>query len=867
MSYPQQRGARPGPVPRRQYDSRPQPSTYPEQDQNGMYDQGYQDHGYDGYGDGYGSSVPYGNPSSVRGPPQSQSRQDRPGYGPPPPGGRGYPPNVARPPGGYGGRGYGPGGGFRPPPNAGRGDRSVNHPPPRPRPDVVPGNGNWGNPSPSPAPPNVQGRRRGSDDATLNRQMAGMNLRSETQSAGVPERPHTANAYRSHPGQPPQRGYGPNGSDRAAFPDGRSQPPESEPPRLGPPQRSATTPVMGIYSQPGPKALYPGQATYQEPASAANDSSTSSQNFLQPSSASRPDPSRTNSDQSDKNSRYTVAYDFLSTYMDGPEEDVGESDMPNFDAMPSGDNGHHRGTSIDDLLIPKSQVPGGGKGGYAPYKPTMAAQPSSPFENAGFEFDLPNDTRGGTAPDPSYETRFGTPVPPGQAGGHPHPYLSNHNSFETGDMQGGPAPFRLGFDNAAKPPPIRQYTEPIPASTSTPQLLPNMARDGRPKSGPVTHQELQRLQDIVRSKPDDWETQLALAKKLAEAAVVLAGEDGRADMKTKNKNRERYIMDAYKIVKKCVGAGYIEAMFYLADCYGQGLLGLESDPKEAFTLYQSAAKQGHAESAYRTAVCCELGQDEGGGTRRDPLKSVQWYRRAAALGNTPAMYKMGVILLKGLLGQQKNPREALSWLKRAAERADEENPHALHELGLIYESTTNNDFIVRDEEYSKQLFVQAAELGYKFSQFRLGATYEYGLMNCPVDARQSIIWYTRAAAQGEHQSELALSGWYLTGAEGILQQSDTEAYLWARKAAAAGLPKAEYAMGYFTEVGIGVPSNLEDAKRWYWRAACELTFHIFLFFIFIIFRITHTFLSSFLCQLILITQLKTSPKRASVLKT
>ncbi len=28
-------------------------------------------------------------------------------------------------------------------------------------------------------------------------------------------------------------------------------------------------------------------------------------------------------------------------------------------------------------------------------------------------------------------------------------------------------------------------------------------------------------------------------------------------------------------------------------------------------------------------------------------------------------------------------------------------------------------------------------------------------------------------------------------------------------------------MGYFTEVGIGAPANMEDAKRWYWRAACE----------------------------------------------
>lgn len=94
-------------------------------------------------------------------------------------------------------------------------------------------------------------------------------------------------------------------------------------------------------------------------------------------------------------------------------------------------------------------------------------------------------------------------------------------------------------------------------------------------------------------------------------------------------------------------------------------------------------------------------------------------------------------------------------------------------------------------------------------------------MGFPIDARQSIAWYSKAAAQEEHQSELGLSGWYLTGSEGVIQQSDTEAYLWARKAAQAGLSKAEYAMGYFNEVGIGAPADLEAAKRWYWRAACK----------------------------------------------
>jgi TPR repeat protein len=338
---------------------------------------------------------------------------------------------------------------------------------------------------------------------------------------------------------------------------------------------------------------------------------------------------------------------------------------------------------------------------------------------------------------------------------------------------------------------------------------------------PVTHDELNRLRNTLKGNPSDSKTGLLLAKKLVEAASVLADEGGKADTRTRNKNREKFIFEAHKIVKKLSASGNPDAMFYFADCYGQGLLGLQVDTKEAFTLYQSAAKAGHGASAYRTAVCCEMGHEEGGGTKRDPLKAVQWYERAAALGDPPAMYKMGMILLKGLLGQQKNLGKAINMLKRAADHADEDNPHALHELGLLYEANTGNEKLIRDEAYAYQLFRQAAELGYKFSQFRLGQAYEYGLLGCPIDPRLSISWYTRAAAQEEHQSELALSGWYLTGNASILEQSDTEAYLWARKAACAEppLPKALFAMGYFTEVGIGCPRSLDEAKRWYGRAA------------------------------------------------
>ncbi|KAI4261789.1 MAG: hypothetical protein L6R42_003021, partial [Xanthoria sp. 1 TBL-2021] len=324
-----------------------------------------------------------------------------------------------------------------------------------------------------------------------------------------------------------------------------------------------------------------------------------------------------------------------------------------------------------------------------------------------------------------------------------------------------PAPVRAGLmssppaNQPSRPPPVRQYSAGLssyPQTSSSPK--PQISRPPREKSEPVavTHEGFERLRQSTRRNPSDNQTQLLLAKKLVEAASVLADDGGRADAKTTSKNRERFNSEAYKLVKKLIQNGYPEASFYLGDCYSRGSLGLQTDAKEAFSQYQSAAKAGHAQAAYRVAVCCEMGLEEGGGTKRDALKAMQWYQRAATLGDTPAMYKMGVIQLKGLLGQPKNASAALSWLQRAAKQADEENPHALHELALLYESPNSIEGLRKDEEHAKQLFFEAANLGYKFSQFRLGCAFEYGLLGCPIDPRQSIAWYSKAAVQDEHQS-------------------------------------------------------------------------------------------------------------------
>lgn len=419
-------------------------------------------------------------------------------------------------------------------------------------------------------------------------------------------------------------------------------------------------------------------------------------------------------------------------------------------------------------------------------------------------------------------------IPLSQQRSAPEVQLQQHHVSNPDALPHHPMPVRPGLQQSP-PASVAQPTKPVPirnydaASVAPHQRQASIDLTLRP----VTHQELDQLRAAVSANPNNNKQALLLAKKLVEAGNTLASEGGRLDPKSTAKNREKYILDAHKRIKKLVSAGYADAQFYLADCYGQGSLGLEVDTKEAFNLYQAAAKAGHAAAAYRTAVCCEMGPEEGGGTRKDFAKAVQWYRRAAALGDIAAMYKLGMILLKGLLGQPRNVGESVIWLKRAAERADKDNPHALHELGLLHDAE-NTDVEVRnkiipDEQYSRELFQQAADLGYKFSQFRLGQAYEYGTLGLTIDNRASISWYSKAAAQGEHQAELALSGWYLTGAEGILVQSDTEAYLWARKAASSEPPlaKAMFAMGYFSENGIGCPANVEEARRWYGRAACK----------------------------------------------
>lgn len=182
------------------------------------------------------------------------------------------------------------------------------------------------------------------------------------------------------------------------------------------------------------------------------------------------------------------------------------------------------------------------------------------------------------------------------------------------------------------------------------------------------------------------------------------------------------------------------------------------------------------------------------------------------------MYRLGLADINGSLGLQRNIRDGNKWLKRSAVAATAEYPHALHELGLLHEKGIS-DIIFKDVNYSRQLYAQAAQLGYAPSAYRLGQCYEYGYLNTQKDPSASIYYYTIAARQGGNaEACFALSAWYLSG-DDTIKSDEAKAYYWAKQAAQNGLAKAEFAMGYFAEAGLGRSKDLGEAKVWYQKAA------------------------------------------------
>ena len=260
----------------------------------------------------------------------------------------------------------------------------------------------------------------------------------------------------------------------------------------------------------------------------------------------------------------------------------------------------------------------------------------------------------------------------------------------------------------------------------------------------LSHERTLELYRLNAKKTQDPDLQFEFAVFMIDASKSLpvpAHEPGNLlQVEKALEKREDLVREATALLKRLADRGHPASQYFLADCYANGIgtVKAKQDFDRAYPLFVLAAKHNHPDAAYRAGTCCE----NGWGCRRESAKAVTFFRKAGAALHPGAMYRLGIAELNGELGLSKRPKEGVKWLKRSAEHATAEFPHALHELALLHERGIDNVLFV-DYEYSIELLAQAAELGYAPSAHRLGECYEYGKMGCPQDPALSIHYYVR----------------------------------------------------------------------------------------------------------------------------
>lgn len=274
--------------------------------------------------------------------------------------------------------------------------------------------------------------------------------------------------------------------------------------------------------------------------------------------------------------------------------------------------------------------------------------------------------------------------------------------------------------------------------------------------------------------------------------------------------------EAVQSLRYLAERGHADSQYLLGDLYASRALG-KPDMERSFRYFLMAAKHGHAESAYRTALCLQ----EGWGTPRGASRALQFYKSAAFKNQPGALYQMGMLFFHGGMGIEDNVPNRLQgvkWLTRAAKVANSVYNRAPHELAKIYE-VGYKDLVFQDAPYAARLYAKSAELGHIPSAGRLGRAYEFGELACPQDPALSIHYYTQAALGNDPNAQLSLCAWYMVGAGQSFPVNHPEAYEWALRAALNGLPKAQFTAGFFLEQGIGVHKDIVEATKWYKRAA------------------------------------------------
>jgi TPR repeat protein len=188
-----------------------------------------------------------------------------------------------------------------------------------------------------------------------------------------------------------------------------------------------------------------------------------------------------------------------------------------------------------------------------------------------------------------------------------------------------------------------------------------------------------------------------------------------------------------------------------------------------------------------------LGERAQNASPPDIAAAQEWFRRAAGLGNTTAMYNLGWLHQHTITPP--DLASARRWYEQAAAGG---NSWAMNEIGGLFHGAG-------DLASARLWYEKAAAHGSSAGNYNLGVLHQYKFD--PPDHHAALKWYEKAAAGGYEKAYFALG--YL------LRDRDPEAsVMWYEKAVAAGEILAMNNLGNMLE-----RRNLAAATEWYERGA------------------------------------------------
>ena len=235
-------------------------------------------------------------------------------------------------------------------------------------------------------------------------------------------------------------------------------------------------------------------------------------------------------------------------------------------------------------------------------------------------------------------------------------------------------------------------------------------------------------------------------------------------------------------------------------------IGITRDFATGADLFRAAAQAGLPRGMANYGLAFEAGV---GGLPRDPAQAMQWYRRAADVGNGKGMMEIGSLYASGS-GVEKDSAEALRWYRRAA---DAGNSVAMVGIGSFYLEGTG---VTKDDVQSMQWYRRAADAGSAYGMYSVGWMYRQG-RGVNMDYSEAMRWLRRAADAGEASAMQEIGSLYYSGLG--VGKDNAQALQWYRRAADLGLAAAMYNVGWFYENGASVAKDYGQAMQWYRRGA------------------------------------------------